>query len=559
VTTPLTPEQYEAQRYRMMQAYLPTYASEVLRGPPEYGFRFILGPHHLKWGDAIAGNSRILAQAARDHGKSHFWCLAYPLWMAHVKAPGRVGYVFSATDQQAKEHLDKIRKEVLGGGEHGGPNPALSSLLPLKKDAARTIVFANGSEIRARGFGSRVRGGHPFWIVCDDILNDDHIWSETVREKAVDYYLSAIEPMVVPGGQLVVVGTPFHAQDLYKTLRDGGVYFHMQHPAVDPVTGDPLWPQRYNREALEVRKKIMGSSMRWAREYLCQPISDDASLFPSHLFERPAVKKQYKLGLEAKYWESQGFVTYMGVDLAMSASSGADFFVAFVLAVEPASGDRWIVDIVRKKGMGYQEQVDTITGLARRYDCQFVFVEANQYQRVITDMVVRTSDIPIKAFYTTGKAKKQASNERRGMSGTYSANKNALDRGVPSLRMLLENDKLKVPWGEETRETVEIWIREMSAFGYQNGKLQGVGAHDDTVMAFWMADQAARIAGAFSADFGEDLTDSTGPDWLGRDDALSSQDTGTDWFGMTAQKSKSKSGSKLTPLQQALLKKSAWN
>lgn len=122
--------------------------------------------------------------------------------MAHVRAPGRVGYIFSATDTQAIEHLDKIRKEVLGGGEHGDANPALAGLLPLKKDAARTIRFANGSEIRARGFGARVRGGHPYWIVCDDILNDDHIWSENVRQKAVDYYLSAIEPMCVPGVKL---------------------------------------------------------------------------------------------------------------------------------------------------------------------------------------------------------------------------------------------------------------------------------------------------------------------------------------------------------------------
>ena len=532
-----TPAQLSDLKIRMLRSYLPTYASEILRGPAEYAYKFLLGKHHLEWGDAVSDNPRILAQAARDHGKSHFWCLGYPLWMAHVRAPGRVGYIFSATDQQAMEHLDKIRKEVMGGGEHGGANPGLSSLLPLRKDAARTIRFANGSEIRARGFGSRVRGGHPFWIVCDDILNDDHIWSQTVREKAIDYYLSAIEPMAVPGGQIVVVGTPFHAQDLYRTLRDGGVYHHMEHPAVDPVTGNPLWPERYDRPALDIRKKVLGSSMRWAREYLCQPITDEASLFPSHLFDQPGVKQPYKLGLEARYWQGQGFQTYMGVDLALSANAGADYFVAFVIAIEPGTQDRWVVDIVRKKGMGYQEQVDTIVGLSKRYDCNFVFCEANQYQRVISDMVVRTSDVPIKAFYTTGRAKSQATTERRGMSGTYSANKNALDRGVPGLRMLLENSKLKLPWNEDTQEGVEVWIREMQAFGYQNGKLQGVGAHDDTVMAFWMADQAARVGGSVSMDFGEDLVaagdgTSTGPDWLGTGDAEDDNElTDRNWFG----------------------------
>ena len=530
----LTADQAEELRRLMAKSYLPVYASEVLRGPPEYDYKFLLGKHHLEWGNAINDNRRVLAQAARDHGKSHFFCLAYPIWMAHVRAPGRVGYIFSATDQQAKEHLDKIRKEVLGGGEHGDANPLLSSLLPLKKDSARTIVFANGSEIRARGFGSRVRGGHPFWVICDDILNDDHIWSETVRRKAVDYYLSAIEPMVVPGGQLIVVGTPFHSQDLYNTLFEGGVYHVMKHPAVNKL-GEPLWSARYNKSALETRKKILGSTLRWSREYLCEPISDDSSLFPSHLFEADGICLNYRAGLTAKHWNDIGYSTYMGVDLAISASAAADFFVCFIVAIDPKTQDRWVVDIYRQKGIGYQQQVDTIVSLSKSYGCEFVFVEANQYQRVISDMVIRTSDIPIKAFYTTGRQSKQVTTQKRGMSGTYSANKNALDRGVPALRMLLENKKLRIPWAEDTREKIKVWVEEMQSFGFTEGKLQGVGAHDDTVMAFWMADQAARVGGSFSADFGSDLNSTEThdtPDWI--KNLVGDRPVGddeVDWFG----------------------------
>jgi len=520
----LTKAQQQELKRRLWTAYLPAYAADNMRGPPEYNYVFLLGNHHLEWGDAIKDNRRVLAQAARDHGKSHFHCLAYPLWMAQYKAVGRVGYIFSATDAQAKEHLDKIRKEVLGGGEQGEANPALASLLPLKKDSARMIRFANGSEIRARGFGSRVRGGHPYWIVCDDILNDDHIWSETVRRKGVDYFLSAIEPMVVPGGQIVIVGTPFHADDLYRTLREGGVYHTMQHPAVNS-DGEPLWPERYDKAALAIRKRVMGSSLRWSREYLCLPISDDSSLFPSTLWEQEGIKQEYSLGLGAKYWRQQGFSVFMGVDLALSASAGADYFIIFVMAVDPTNSNRWVVDIIRRKGLGYQEQVDLIVRNSKKYDCDFVFCEANQYQRVISDMVVRSSDVPIKAFYTTGRG--GSTTRRRGISGTYSANKNALDRGVPSLRMLIENRKIRIPWAEDTRERVSVWLQEMGAFGMINGKMQGVGAHDDTVMAFWMCDQAAQVGGSFSVDWGADEVDSTrspmnamsdddSPDFFGR-------------------------------------------
>jgi hypothetical protein len=34
---------------------------------------------------------------------------------------------------------------------------------------------------------------------------------------------------------------------------------------------------------------------------------------------------------------------------------------------------------------------------------------------------------------------------------------------------------------------------EMAAFGWKDGKPQGVGEHDDTVMALWFANIAARM------------------------------------------------------------------
>lgn len=480
------------------KSFLPFYATEILRGPDEYGGKFLLGPHHMEWGHAINSHNRILALASRDHGKSFFFDLAYPLWKADRVSPGQLGYIFSATREQAQHHLDKIRREVIGGGELGGgdPNPKLAHLRPLRKDSAGAIIFANGSEIRARGFGSRVRGGHPKWLVGDDVGNDEWIWSDLMRKKGIDYFLSAIEPMVGPGGQLVIVSTPFHAQDLYKHLENTGEFYTMRHPAI--VNGGPLWPARYGMDELD-RRKRMRSSIQWSREYMCLPITDDASIFPSYLFEVPGVKQPYPLGLPIEHWRSMGCECYGGVDLAMSSSASADYFVFFVMAQDPRTKERYVVDIIRRKGLGYQQQVDLIVNVAKKYECGLVFVEANQYQRVITDMIVRSSDIPIKAFYTTGKRGfRSVTTQRRGMKQTYSASKNALDQGVPALRMLFENGKIKIPWAPETRDIVQEWIGELQAFGWAEGKLQGVGAHDDTVIAQWICDHAIQVAGGLS-------------------------------------------------------------
>ena len=520
----------------MLKKFLPTYASEVLRGPVEYGGGFLLGPHHIEWGKVCNEEGRLLNLAARDHGKSHFWCFAYPLWMVDRRAPGKVGYIFSATESQAIDHLAKIRDEVCGGGEYGSEgNPKLAHLRPLKKDSAKTLRFANGSEIRARGFGSRVRGGHPFWIICDDVGNDDWIWSEGVRAKAIDYFLSAIEPMVVPGGQLTVVGTPFHALDLYNHLEQGGVFLTTKHPALNE-DGKPLWPARYDMPALDRKKKTLGSSLRWSREYLCRPISDEASLFPTALFDQPGTKQPYSLGNPA-FWKDRGFECFIGVDLALSATAKGDYFVIMVLAID-RNGDRYVADIIRRKGLGYQDQVDIIIDAAKRYDAGMVFVEANQYQRVITDMVVRSSDVPIKAFYTTGRGgHSSVSTQRRGMNQHYSANKNALDQGIPGLRMLLENGKLKLPWSIESRDQINVLIGEMQAFGWAEGKMQGVGAHDDCVMALWIADRAAAVGGSFGFSFKEpkedeieDAVDTFGFD-MGSSAMLDEDDPAPDFMG----------------------------
>ena len=60
-----------------------------------------------------------------------------------------------------------------------------------------------------------------------------------------------------------------------------------------------------------------------------------------------------------------------------------------------------------------------------------------------------------------------------------------------------------------------------------HGKLQGVGSHDDTVMAFWMADQAARVGGASTMDFNRE---SGGIAPMDHDDKDS-----RDWFGHSPQ------------------------
>lgn len=412
---------------------------------------------------------------------TYFIDFAYPIWQI-VNNPRKSGFIFSSTQDQAERILGDIREEI-------ETNPKLQWLIPNIKEkwGSRMIRCSNGHRVYARGFGTKVRGAHPQWICVDDGLTDETQYSEVVRRKQIDYFRAAITNMITPGGQIIVVGTPLHQSDLYAVLKDNPEYHYCEYPA-ESHPGHPdnkaLWPDRYDLAYLARRKREIGSIM-YTREFLCSPVSDEMSLFPSYLFQGDDVERfNIKLGMPLEFWQEAGITAFMGVDFAMSSNVSADYTVVFVLGVDKY-GNRWIIDIQREHGMAYQQQLSVINSVARKYEPALVFLEDNQMQRIFGDELIRTSDLPIKKF-TTG------------------VQKNSLDKGVPSLRVLLENKKIRIPRGDaHSVKMTDLWKDEMRSFTWVDGKLTSVGEHDDMAMAFWVADQAVRQGGV-SFSFGDE-------------------------------------------------------
>ncbi len=482
---------------QMLEVSCAYFAAEMIQGPKEapYDGKFIIGSHHLDWDKQVNEHKRICIMAARDHGKSFFFTMAFPIWKAGYNAPKSEGIIFSATQPQAEKFLGKIKDELLS-------NPKLAHLVPYTGDrywSARKITLRNGSTIYAAGFGVKVRGAHPDWVVCDDVLNDDDIYSEITRRRNIDYFLSAITGMVHRSKQLIVVGTPMHHDDLYNALNETGEYHCTKFPAIND-NGTPLWHDRYSLEDLMAKKRELKSAARFAREFLCEPLSDEASLFPHKLFEGSDINLPYRLGLPAAYWEERGFLRYTGVDIALSAETGADYFIIFTIAVSP-TGERWVANLRRGHGWSFTRQIDAIKEEHALMLPELIYIEANQAQRVWTDEIVRTTDLPVVRFFTSGVGGAQPKQKWRRGATSISVNKHHIDRGVPGMRLSLENRKWRFPKGDaESIELVNLWIGEMSCMGWIDGKVQSVGKHDDFVMACWMCDTAATDAGGASLD-----------------------------------------------------------
>jgi hypothetical protein len=445
-------------------------------------------PHHEEWSNHVLKYNRLAINAARDHGKSYFFSFAYVIWRIYYawlpnfpadlgksipKKP--LGYIFSSTEDNAIHFLEEVKDELES-------NPRLQHLVPIRRNinwGKKEIVASNGVRVRARGWGVKVRGGHPVWAVVDDVLNDESIYSEIQRQKQIDYFYSALTPMVVPFGQIAVIGTPFHDEDLYGDLKKNSEYFFKSYPAIKE-DGTALWPTRYSRPMLEQKKREIGS-VRFTREYLTVPIADANSLFPEKVV-RENFRDDLSLLTKADDNIHNEYEIYTGVDLALSANVGADYTVIFTIGVDKYKNRR-IIDIRRFKGRGMTDQLREIEDVYRSFRPRKILIEDNQFQKVFADELVKNTDLPVEGFTTTAH------------------HKNSLERGVPSLQILFENKKWMIPRKtDRDRRLMDEVIHELRCFTYIDGKLQGLGAHDDIVMAMWIANECA-LSSPFTFNF----------------------------------------------------------
>jgi hypothetical protein len=454
---------------------LATFAEDILN--------LEIANHHRVWSELVAKHKKLAILASRDHGKSYFFSLAYVIWRAYYNwvpsVPDDIefrsmpkfslGYIISNTTEQAIKLLELVKIEIES-------NEKLHWLIPASKESWNNkteIRLSNGCRLRARGYGQSTRGAHPCFIVCDDILNDETMFSEVTRKRQIDYFFSAITPMLIPHGQLIVVGTPLHEKDLYFELKSNIAYKFAEFPAIKD--GKALWPERYSLEDLQMRKAEIGST-RFGREYLVQPISDDSSLFPEKILNH-CFDYEFEMPDFLTKEDREELQVFTGVDLAISSNVGADYTVIFTIGLD-RMGNRWILDIRRKRGLGFTEQLREINNVYRIYRPSRIYVEDNAFQRIFRDELVRRSDLPIEGFTTTARKK------------------HSLEDGIPSLQILFENRKFVIPRKtQRDREITDQLISELKCFSFVNGKLQGLGNHDDMVMALWLAVEASRNPG----------------------------------------------------------------
>jgi hypothetical protein len=493
----------------------------------------------MLWGREIEGERRTATAIAcpRGHGKSTAMVIGLPLWVAlewasmpefngtrdgeRVRPPYIV--IVSDTLDQARSRVMDIRDELesndalvnaygdqtpeggraRGVGDEVGDGATRRPKGRGRKWTETHLELANGVIIRAMGFGSKVRGlvrrgRRPSLILADDMENDQAVETEGRRAKLRRWFTKALIPTGKAGELLtIVVGTILHADSLLARLLSAdhfnGWLKRRYAAQYDAATGLPnpdgtriLWPEYWTADQLRSRRREIGT-LAYSQEYLNQPIDDETAVFRwdwliaglnrgrgrGFLYQPPP---RVPFSVSVSTWDPlelqelspaggyQVVVTAwdLGIveDEKQARELDSDYTVGITVGLTP--GDRFeVCRLYRRRGMTPAElrarvlAEQTITG------SDYVVIERNAAQRIHEIELRAVPGLPIVGHTTTSA-------------------KSSVWEGVPGMALMWELGRIDLCHAtERERSKVDTLVQELHGLGLE--------AHDDTVMALWMA------------------------------------------------------------------------
>ena len=286
---------------------------------------------HLEVYKLLPENKRLVFASPRGFAKSTMVSVIYPIWLALWKGAEDI-VIISASETLAVDWLRKIKFELCNNAlvrEYFGDQVS-------DKWSENHIILRNGVNIRARGAGGQIRGFRPDVIICDDLETDESVRSEEQRKQLKEWLFKACLNTLVPDGQFIIVGTIIHPLSVLADLLslDNGWKKLKKMAYFDGVqeAGHELWPELWNHDRLQKRKKEIGS-FAFSSEFMNSPISDEtAPIKESQIRTWTQLPKQYN--------------AVISVDPAYSEDDTADYKCATLILCD-TFGNRFLAHYIR--------------------------------------------------------------------------------------------------------------------------------------------------------------------------------------------------------------------
>jgi len=306
--------------------------------------------------------------------------------------------IASRTNDQAKSFLSAVKGnleklEKLGifgklvGDKWDETTASVYGREPVQKEHTFHIAGADGAVVSK----------HFEIIICDDLIEEKNAKTETGRETVLHFFYKSLFPCLKSGGELRVLGTRYHPEDLYCHLESQdpnfkdtvfimpGVFDKDTGEYVDLVQNDDgsfslpenatTWdPEGFSVDELLARRQGMPHG-DFEAQYQNRIEFLRGDYFTSDWF-------QYYDEDPAALVEELDLVVWMGVDLAVSQKRSADEFAIVVVGITRKTFEIYVLDYIAGR-FSFNKQKQHLKDMFDIWDPVRTFVESNAYQAVL--------------------------------------------------------------------------------------------------------------------------------------------------------------------------------
>lgn len=331
-----------------------------------------VGQVHRELAEVIKDPLFKLILIPRGHLKSSYITIGYTM-QSLIKNPNLRVLIANATWENSRKFLKEIKGKVITKAFtelYGRWNTDHWNADEITI-ATRTRVYKEPS-ISTTGVEKVITGQHYDLIIADDLVSKENITTPDQVKKIIEYYESLI-PILEVGGEIIVIGTRWHYQDLYghiiSKVKD---QFRIWKKQVE-YDGVYIFPEKFNDREMGIIRANMRPSMV-SSQYYNEPIAEEDQVF------KPDYFRYYEIGKEPKFAN-----VLTTVDLARSEKYTSDD-TAIVTCVWTPENDVYIISAEAGK-WGTKEKIDRIYEEFKNYSPQHIGIEKDAAQKYFLDIL----------------------------------------------------------------------------------------------------------------------------------------------------------------------------
>ncbi len=413
---------------------------------------------HLSWFDILLREQFVLLLAPVGHLKTTACTIAYPLFRLTEDHNMRILQVNEILDN-AKGFLREIKGHLTQNEKfrerYGHWDLSADAWTEERIQIPRTEIRKEPSVAVASVLGTVV-SQHPNLIVVDDPCSNRNTQTPHQRQKVITWFQKDLLPRLDDGGQIVVVMTRWHTEDIAGFIKSDPGFAHWKVIDMAAEWTDEagnhhiLFPEKFNAAKLARVRAQLGASA-YNCLYLNDPSGQEGADFKLAWIESGRYDRR-----------PDDLTIFAGIDLAIGRREANSRFAYCVIGVDKA-GTAHVLDGFRSR-IPFDEQLKTVKRFHRFHQPRLITVETNGFQAAFLESLrtdPETRLLPLRGVTTQG-------------------DKQARLRG---LAPLFESGAIRLP-----RPEAGSWVT-----GLEEELLHFPHGTDDFLDALWLALQGVQM------------------------------------------------------------------